>query len=435
MSKIVRLKGADSREWFQNASVVADENGVHRPLTIDERKIAKDLSRSVSAKKPKLEKMSKDGTLVTVGLETKSGKEKASKDDPFFVVGRVDGREILEGRQAMRERILREHGECQLYAPNGRLLTAIRDTSKKKPKAAELRRKGHKVDNCQCKVWKKPKGADPELHHPACQYFTKAKDVESVEERSELPEVERTDAPEPSVLPSPDACVCKAWKRAKGMPTDGHHPTCQHREAWESRGAEGGAPSSYSLANLDTGEIVRGATREEVDQALANEKLTGVLSVKVGDDFFAVVSSEDTADAQGESEESEDVIGDPEPYVDTEHVPHKIDSPDDSRELRTKKGAIKPGQIVPLFFQHQRPFKLRGLSGSCSEGIRIRSLTVGEEEQMVEGLDTPLAAFLTPDARLETRSVDLGVPLILTLENTGTDEGLYEVTLETTELV
>lgn len=471
MAKVIRLKSDEARRWFQNISVVktreetrVEGQGEYRPVTRSETTIIRDLTKLVGAKKPKLEKVSKDGTVVEVSLE------KRDRGDPFQIV-RIDGAEVVEGRQALREELFQKHGDCQVHTMAGKFLTAIRDHSKARPKASHAQKVGPKAQSCQCREWKKPKrdkegnDVDPAGHHPICQWYRKGP-REDADQGSDS----ETQAPSPkSSVPSPDECACKPWKRRPEMPKDGHHPTCQHREAWEALQT---GVDTYHVVDLGSGSYVRVATAEEIKIAKENESRTGILSLAIGDEHFGLVPAGDVEETREDEEEVGELDEEEEKDLEVTRKqlealpadklkegldamgfstideamesireariknagkpPSWADSPEDSLFVRTKTGKLKPGQTRTLVYNHQRPFKLRGFSGKFGEKIFVSSVQVGEDEQLAtEGRSVPLFSLASVDAK----AVDIGTPLLVTLQNVGEVEEDYEVVIETREIL
>jgi hypothetical protein len=97
--------------------------------------------------------------------------------------------------------------------------------------------------------------------------------------------------PDPAV-PEPAECVCKDFPAAEGFePKKNHHPVCQWREKWEAQQA----PEMMLLVNLETGEVGRAASTEEVTAARSEQGFVLIGGVQYG------VLTEDEAKERAEA--------------------------------------------------------------------------------------------------------------------------------------
>jgi hypothetical protein len=101
--------------------------------------------------------------------------------------------------------------------------------------------------------------------------------------------------------PEPDDCVCKDFPKAEGFePGKNHHPVCQWKDSWEARQA----PEAMLLVNLETGEVGRVATAEEITAARSEQGF-----VLIGDVQYGVVTEAEAADKKEETPSAEAAAG------------------------------------------------------------------------------------------------------------------------------
>jgi hypothetical protein len=305
MAKIIRFKSADQREWNQNQSMVINENGtIVRPVTPKEQMTMFQVSKHVAqTSKPFSTKTADEESVVEARLTKLPGTTKSRID--FF----IDGFGVRGGRELIKERLLAEHGPCQVYGVNGKFLTMVRD-----PNAVAKARTAQGVaqasgvpapDQCICKNWALSNGAPhPGKHHPVCQFNDKA----PVEERGtfndvggplpvvtagvQLPAPPPPPPPAEPSVPSPGECHCKGWALPNGSPkpVDQHHPICEFKDKWEAANPTG---EKYFIVNLSTLQAMREATPEEVKQAEEDEAKSGVMMVTIDGEVYGVMLESD----------------------------------------------------------------------------------------------------------------------------------------------
>lgn len=336
MAKVVRLKGHEQREWNANLSILVDEgNGtIVRPITAKESLTMFQMSRQVvKTKQGFTQETPEEGSKVEARLEPLQG-------GGLMVRFYIDGYVIVGGREAMKSRILAEHGECMLYRTNGKLLCYVRDPNLRRPAAAEANRTTPHPDSCACSKWA---GRQEGRHHPVCQHNNNA----PPEERGEfgmtqgptsqatvlapgaqipkglvpesmlaagtvLPGFGKnagTKAPVPAGtaivaragtqtalpvqnIPHPTACACARWNLPDGVTIDRtkqHHPICEWKDKYvappEPETAEATKPDAVTvpltppkkfIIDPESGSVLREASAEEIVEAEAN---AGVITV------------------------------------------------------------------------------------------------------------------------------------------------------------
>jgi hypothetical protein len=302
MAKIIRFKSADQREWNHNQSMVVNDNGtIVRPVTSKEQLTMFTMTKHVaSSNQPFETKTPEENTTIEARLTRLPGSNKSRID--FF----IDGMAVKGGRELIKERLLSEHGPCQVYGINGKFLTVVRDPNAvaKKTTAAQGVSQAPSPELCICKNWALPNGAThPGRHHPVCEFNDKA----PPEQRGSFNDVggeappvfQQTSAqkaiplppPAPKV-PSPAECHCKNFAMPDGSvkPADVHHPICEFKEAWESANPTG---EKFFIVNLETLAVMREATVEEASQAEAEEAVSGVMTVTIDGTTFGVMTESD----------------------------------------------------------------------------------------------------------------------------------------------
>lgn len=304
MAKIIRFKSADQREWNQNQSMLVNENGtIVRPVTSKEQMTMFQVSKHVaSSNKPFSTKTPDEESTVEARLTKLPGSTKSRID--FF----IDGFGVRGGRELIKERLLAEHGPCQVYGINGKFLSMVRDPNAAKAKAPQGNAQAPSTDQCICKNWALSNGAaHPGKHHPVCQFNDKA----PVEERGSfndvgmdptaaqaatgglLPAVVASQPVSVPSVPSPEDCHCKGWALPDGSAkrVDVHHPICEFKEKWESNNPGNG--EKYFIVNLTTLMAMREATPAEVKQAESDEEKGGVMMVTIEGEPYGVMLESD----------------------------------------------------------------------------------------------------------------------------------------------
>ncbi len=326
MAKIVRLTGVEQRKWTRNVQIVLNEDGSPlREVTQNEERVIVELTRHMRVKRTSARART-PGESSTVSLSV----EKDAGGRPTSARFTIDGLELTDTKSVMRAEMLARHGECQLRWTNGKVLCVIRDPSVRRPTAKEALRSSVSPDSCPCKNWGDP---HPGRHHRVCQQNEKAPPEERGDIGADGPvhvsdaaiEIEEaagighaagqrllatgatvgTVESAPVVKSAPKAHApaecpngCFGWVRHDGK-TEGHHPICEHAAAWE---AVDKTPSV--LVDIDSGEVLRPATIDEIGEAEASEKRTGAATVKIGEQIFMVVPADEVA--PGETSAAED---------------------------------------------------------------------------------------------------------------------------------
>lgn len=318
--KIVRLKTDQLREWRRNTSFLVDDEG-HLVTEIDsdlERAVSM-VTRSARSQRKTLEQ------AVTIG-SGKTARQHLVRVEvlrtgidsgDFSVETNVDGHRVVPGRTVMAARLLAEHGECQLRAPNGVILKVVRDPGTHRPSFAESQQIAPKPEHCPCKVWGRP---HPGVHYPTCQWNRLAPPEEQASS-SDIPEAEIKLLPteafaslerrpvitaatspiaarvsasnvvvEPPPLDAPESCRngCRDWATPKGFPVPAgqHHPTCTFHKPWAI--ATSRAVPRW-LIDLHTGEKVRLASDAEIGQSDIAAQKTGSPIIHLDERPYAVV--------------------------------------------------------------------------------------------------------------------------------------------------
>ncbi len=111
----------------------------------------------------------------------------------------------------------------------------------------------------------------------------------------------------PGTVP-PEACDCAKFTKPAGADPTQHHFVCPQYEAWKIShptpvpGAESTEPeahdtippsaATYVLADLETQEVLRLATSEEVDEARTAEEASGAPIITVDEKSYAVIEQQ-----------------------------------------------------------------------------------------------------------------------------------------------
>ena len=218
-------------------------------------------------------------------------------------------------RGELKQHVFTRHGISQLRSPSGRILGTARapESSGHVPiERTQARGAHHAVSpaECLCREWQKPAGKEKE-HHPICAHKahweaqqarspdllreravrqapaapalavsgspnaeTEGDAIADTERRPEVIVVVPTPATVPT--PAPNDCVCKDWA---GGSTERHHSLCQFRERWEK---ENGQPNPM-LIELESGEVAREASEEEVVASKKKAEEDGVGAIELSD--------------------------------------------------------------------------------------------------------------------------------------------------------
>jgi hypothetical protein len=107
----------------------------------------------------------------------------------------VGGNRYVKGREIICKRMLKRHGECVVFQPNGKRLIVVRDPKIARPTFAESQRSAPHPDHCPCRSFSDRREVG--RHHIACEWNSKAPPHEQA--TPFLQEVPQTfiDSPEP----------------------------------------------------------------------------------------------------------------------------------------------------------------------------------------------------------------------------------------------
>jgi hypothetical protein len=101
-------------------------------------------------------------------------------------------------------------------------------------------------------------------------------------------------------IPDPEDCVCLAWEKPPEADPKQHHPICEWHDRWRKKmqGVEG-----MFIIDLDSGEALRPASSEEIEQAKeAEEEHGGAPIVDIGGKSYGVGEHKPVADAPSEQQ-------------------------------------------------------------------------------------------------------------------------------------
>lgn len=323
--KVIKLQPAELREWRENRRHLVDDEGhlkgiigphLEQALSTVLRSAQmqrKSLVQRVSVGKP--EAREEHDICVTV-------ERKGVGVADIAITATIDGQRIVSGREVLAAKMLQEHGECQLRAPNNVILKVVRDPGIRRPTFQESQQIAPKPEHCGCKSWGRP---HPGTHYATCPWNAsappdeRALDTRIAESEIQMLPPQAFDAlkarPTPLAQPAPIAARvdpravvvqaeeidapstcrngCLSWATPKGFPVpEGqHHPTCGFAQRWAIQTAR---DTPRWLIDLQTGERVRRATNEEIGAAEVIAQKTGspIIHINVGpleDKPYAVV--------------------------------------------------------------------------------------------------------------------------------------------------
>lgn len=325
--KIVKLSKKDLAEWRENTSHLVDAEGyvkarVDRPLESAIATVARSARSQRKTLSQKVAIGAREHTIVVTVTRTGLDSSDLALDTS------VDGCRLVTGRQVVAARMLQEHGECQLRAPNNVILKVVRDPSKHRPTFKESEQIAPKPEHCPCRAWGAP---HPDRHYPTCQWNRLAPPDERAL-TDEVPEAEarllptealpglrargplaaatapiaarvdpRAVVAQPPALDAPETCRngCLDWATPKGfpIPKGQHHPTCEFAKAWAIKTTR---EVPRWLVDLHTGLRVRLATDSEVGQGEVAAQRTGSPIIHVDDTPYAVILESELDAATGE---------------------------------------------------------------------------------------------------------------------------------------
>lgn len=240
-------------------------------------------------------------------------KRLASKKDAERKQFQEEGEDckVVPFRAAFQNALSLEHERARIMMPNGKVVAYVRP--RRLPADPSILRSpgSHRMiqadpASCQCKdfPWtnlEHMRGG----HHPLCEFY-----------QGPVPEIQHPPRPAPKAMtiimapksepknpeplvditvndselgvyvaiPNPEDCECKNydWSGVKNL--EGHHPACQYYEAWKvSQSGRSG-----TVVDLRTGNDMREATVEEIEEAEAALSKTGAPIIRIGDEPYAV---------------------------------------------------------------------------------------------------------------------------------------------------
>lgn len=273
MPQIVKVTKEEIRQWRNVASMLIDPSGTPlREVTELERKILSELSKRAREKKRGVEWSDGQKVIRVLLVEDKPGIWKLEKT--------IDGLGIENGRTLLRKKFFEKYGECQLRKPSGHFHATIRnpDSEQTNEMREELARR-----------------RDRKIHGGKLREFGKTKEdtfggtfAPIDPKTSGKPTKHKSQKNAPI---SPDKCDCQKWAKTEGSVDGEHHPICGKREAWEKENGRKNGESKKVLVDLNTRDVLREATAEEV-------RLSGDLGVlQVGDHTYGVVPAEEAPSA------------------------------------------------------------------------------------------------------------------------------------------
>jgi hypothetical protein len=323
--RIIKLTPAALRRWKDNVPQLVDNNGVLlRNITQQE-----DAALVLLMRQAKSQRRSKEQKLL---IHLPVGKDPHGPTQPTEVVLKVDyertgradtdhkltvsinGHQYRSGREILAAELLEKYGECQLRHPNGGILKTVRDPRVRRPTHKDSLLVATHPDFCPCKDWGQP---HPGTHYPTCQQNRiappehQAPAPPTEDELQKLPpqafaSLARPDGatvvhsrPEnvvldPEPLDSPENCrnACRDWALPPNRSLEPlqHHPTCVFYERYKVKTA---SEKLYWLVDLQTGQTIRRADRQEWGEAEVNSKRTGAWTVVLDDVTYGVVAQDD----------------------------------------------------------------------------------------------------------------------------------------------
>jgi hypothetical protein len=310
--KTLRLNPTDARTWRQNQTVLLDEQGNFvRHLSLNE-------SRALSEVEKKARHLRQVVQLMVPGVG-KNGETMVElvatpvqiSRETLTVKSKVDGYDVVGGREYFLHQVFLKHGECQVRSHTGQFMKAVRDPNVVRPTAKDAMRNAPRPESCACAGWGVPHVG---RHHPICEWNVKAPPEERAlpEDSVQFPNAAQLPPPlmkveKPSILdmqkkppgvipppvshmavpltpqpvvPSPAECLCQKFAKTDGSEDGKHHPVCQWKEAWEAMHQ----PVMF-LMSLSTGDIGRAASGDEIRAARGEQGF-----VLIGGEQYGVVT-------------------------------------------------------------------------------------------------------------------------------------------------
>lgn len=231
--------------------------------------------------------------------------------------------EVVPDRDIMRQEFLDLFGECQLRRSNGTFLAMIRDPNVKRPDPKKTK-VAPEPEQCECRDWGNP---HPGKHHKVCPWNRYAPAHQRGDivaptrvHKQRMPadttqmtvvtdEVNRpVQSPNKIVIPSPEECVCRDWLKPPQADPNQHHPICEWHDRWlkKVKGLEG-----MFVIDLDSGDALRPATNDEIDEAQRNEQEDGAGIITIGNKQYAVAEHKPKVTAPSDVQIIEQELGRP----------------------------------------------------------------------------------------------------------------------------
>lgn len=234
--------------------------------------------------------------------------ERRKKMEPFAVL--VDGKKcnIISIREVLQAEILEHQGKGQdvvLRSNNGRTIRVLRANPDAQVAAVAQTPGGVPVpqpDNCVCAKWA---GREPGKHHFICVNNKHAPPEQQGTEQvvgaiataqgmvdhktllgSRVEPPKREEVLEP---PEPAECECANWAKPESARQDSHHPVCKWKTRWETKMRKG---KHWFIKDVETGQIKRGATEEEVLLSERALELDGAPLINIDGKEYAVEAAE-----------------------------------------------------------------------------------------------------------------------------------------------
>lgn len=107
----------------------------------------------------------------------------------------VGGNRYIKGREIIAKRMLKRHGECAVFQPNGKRLMVVRDPNITRPTFAESQRSAPHPDHCPCRAFSDRR--EHGRHHVACEWNSKAPPHEQATPFTQHAPQTFLDSPEP----------------------------------------------------------------------------------------------------------------------------------------------------------------------------------------------------------------------------------------------
>ena len=328
MSKIVKLKQDEFRNWKTNAFVVLGKDGLvaDRVLTVPEAQIV----GALVAKAKQVGRGLKDTVKTAGGESFEIEVQMRAIGEGLMPYVRVDQKEVIHTRELMIRQFFAKHGNCQLRTHTGRFLKSVRDPNQSDAKPGESAKIGKRITNapkpeqCLCRSFL---GTEPGRHHTHCQWNMKVPVEERARPRHVI-EAERQRAAEDAIAnarpideptvnqialdhlnsnqapPMRPAPIMQNVQASLGEVTEDTPVAFGTTPTPLTPPPELGPPSSrtlpqsegsvvedepFMLVDIGTGATLREAREDEVAEAVLNEEKTGAATLILGGRPYAII--------------------------------------------------------------------------------------------------------------------------------------------------